>query len=337
MTERAPSGLLRATAAAALAPVLWGTTYWTTSELLPPDRPMSSALVRALPAGLLLLLLSHELPRRQDWGRLLVLSALNIGGFFALLFYAAYTLPAAAAATLTSLSPVFALLFAATWLSTRPRAIQLAAAAVCVGGVWAVVGGELVLDAAGTSAAVGAALCTAAGVVLTRRWSLPMTTVALTGWQLLLGGLLMVPLVMASGEDPDPLDSRAILGNAHLGLLGTAVAYLLWMRGISMLPVGAVSALACLSPVTAAAIDWLALGRHLTVQQLVGGALVIVGVATSQVAARPAPAASPRPHAPPAQTSPHAAHRRPHASGDLPKQRPAASAGNAPAPRSAHT
>ena len=33
----------------ALAPVSWGTTYVVTTELLPPERPLFTALVRALP------------------------------------------------------------------------------------------------------------------------------------------------------------------------------------------------------------------------------------------------------------------------------------------------
>ncbi|MFE0513965.1 hypothetical protein ACFW2E_29660, partial [Streptomyces sp. NPDC058964] len=41
------------TALTALAPVSWGTTYAVTTEFLPPDRPLFTGLVRALPAGLL--------------------------------------------------------------------------------------------------------------------------------------------------------------------------------------------------------------------------------------------------------------------------------------------
>ena len=39
----------------ALTPAVWGSTYLVTTELLPPDRPLLAAAVRALPAGLVLL------------------------------------------------------------------------------------------------------------------------------------------------------------------------------------------------------------------------------------------------------------------------------------------
>ncbi|MBX9764021.1 MAG: EamA family transporter [Pseudomonadaceae bacterium] len=62
----------------ALAPAIWGSTYIVTTELLPPDRPFTAALLRALPAGLLLVLYSRYWPARRDWPRLLVLAALNM-------------------------------------------------------------------------------------------------------------------------------------------------------------------------------------------------------------------------------------------------------------------
>ena len=47
----------------ALTPIVWGSTYAVTTEFLPPDRPLLTALLRALPAGLVLLLLTRVLPR----------------------------------------------------------------------------------------------------------------------------------------------------------------------------------------------------------------------------------------------------------------------------------
>ena len=38
----------------ALAPAVWGSTYIVTSQFLSPDRPFTAALLRTLPAGLLL-------------------------------------------------------------------------------------------------------------------------------------------------------------------------------------------------------------------------------------------------------------------------------------------
>lgn len=102
----------RDTLLTALAPAIWGSTYIVTSELLPPDRPFTAALIRTLPAGLLLLLLTRQLPARRHWWRLLVLGALNIGVFQALLFVAAYRLPGGLAAVLGAIQPLLVMLLA---------------------------------------------------------------------------------------------------------------------------------------------------------------------------------------------------------------------------------
>lgn len=49
-------------AVTAIAPVVWGTTYFVTHQFLPADYPLYGAAIRALPAGLLLLLVYRKLP-----------------------------------------------------------------------------------------------------------------------------------------------------------------------------------------------------------------------------------------------------------------------------------
>jgi len=90
----------------ALVPVVWGSTYLVTTELLPPGRPLLAAALRALPAGLVLVLLTRRLPRGTWWWRAPVLGALNIGVFFSLLFVAAYRLPGGIAAVILAMQPL---------------------------------------------------------------------------------------------------------------------------------------------------------------------------------------------------------------------------------------
>ena len=57
-------------------------------------------MLRALPAGLLLLLFVRQLPQGVWWPRVFLLGALNFSVFWAMLFVAAYRLPGGVAATL---------------------------------------------------------------------------------------------------------------------------------------------------------------------------------------------------------------------------------------------
>src|SRR4028119_712832 len=89
----------------ALTPVIWGTTYFATTEFLPPGRTFFSAAMRALPVGLLMLLFVRQLPQGIWWWRVLVLGTLNFGLFFPLLFTAAYRLPGGIASTVGAIQP----------------------------------------------------------------------------------------------------------------------------------------------------------------------------------------------------------------------------------------
>lgn len=63
-----PDRIAADSALTALAPLVWGSTYLVTTEMLPPDRPLLAATVRALPAGLILLAIGRTLPAAHGGG-----------------------------------------------------------------------------------------------------------------------------------------------------------------------------------------------------------------------------------------------------------------------------
>ncbi|WP_428986210.1 EamA family transporter [Streptomyces pyxinae] len=280
----------------ALAPISWGTTYFVTTEFLPPDRPLFTALTRALPAGLLLLAAGRRLPRGVWWGRAAVLGALNIGAFFPLLFLAAYRLPGGVAAVVGSVGPLFVVGLAALLLGERPtvRAV-LTAVAAALGVSLVVLKAGAAFDLVGVLAGLGSSACMATGTVLTKRWGRPagVGLLALTGWQLTAGGLLIAPVALLVEGAPPALDGRAVSGYLYLVLLNTAAAYWIWMWGVSRLTATSVTLLGPLSPVTAAVIGWAALGQALGPVQLLGMAVALSATFLAQRAPR-------RPGTPPA-------------------------------------
>ncbi|MFC9893126.1 EamA family transporter [Nocardia sp. NPDC127579] len=289
----------RTLALTALTPIVWGSTYFVTTEFLPPDRPLFTALMRALPAGLILLALTRALPHGRWVGRAAVLGLLNIGAFFPLLFLAAYRLPGGVAGVLGAVAPMFALGFAALVLGENLTGRKLAAALIGVGGVSLVVlKATAQLDAVGVIAGLAGAGSMALGTILTKRWGRPdgVGPLAMTGWQLTAGGLIIAPLALLIEGAPPALDGRAVGGYLYLGVIGTAVAYWLWVRGISQLPATSVAFLGLLSPVSAAVIGWIALGQALTPLQILGMAIALGGTLLGQTTGRvrvPAPAVTP--------------------------------------------
>lgn len=274
------------TAIGAIAPLVWGTTYVVTTELLPPHHPMTAAVLRAVPAGLLLIAITRAWPRA--WVRLIVLSALNIGLFFPLLFVAAYRLPGGLAAVVGAGQPFVVAVAAGLLLRQRTPVRQLAWAALAVGGVaTAMLTGEVTLDAIGVLAATGGTVAMALGITLTRSWGATagLSGLASTGWQLLLGGLMILPLVPVIDHGPFVLDRAAVLGYAWLSLIGAALAYSVWFHAARRLPATSTSMLAVLSPVAAAALGWAVLDQNFTTIQVVGFVVALTASVLGQ--ARP--------------------------------------------------
>lgn len=207
----------------AVAPMVWGSTYLVTTEFLPPGRPLFAAAVRALPAGLLLVVVSGRLPRGSWWWRAAVLGTLNIGVFFALLFVAAYRLPGGVAAVIGATQPLLVAGLAARLIGERLTRRRLLALVGGLAGVaLLVLRAQARLDAVGVTAAVGGALAMATGVVLAKRWGRPAPLLAVTGWQLVAGGLLLAPLALAVEGPPPTVSAGNLAGFAYLSLVGTA-------------------------------------------------------------------------------------------------------------------
>lgn len=264
---------------AAVAPVIWGTTYIVTTQMLPSGYPLTAALLRALPAGLLLLAVTRVLPPRAWLGRLAVLGALNFALFWAALFIAAYRLPGGVAATLGAIQPLIVLGLARLVLSAPLTPARVFAALGGIGGITLLMlGPEAQLDLIGAVAALIGALSMGCGVVLTRRWQPPVPTLTFTAWQLTSGGLLLLPLALAFEPILPAPTAVNILGFLWLGLAGAVLSYFLWFRGIARLGPQAVTGLGFLSPFTAVLLGWLVLGEGLSTLQILGAAIVLGSV-----------------------------------------------------------
>jgi EamA-like transporter family. len=214
----------------ALAPAVWGSTYLVTTEFLPPDRPLLASTVRALPAGLILLLMTRKLPQGIWWWRAAVLGVLNIGAFFYFLFLAAYHLPGGVAALVMSIQPMIVLLLGSLLLKDRIRPVHVASCVLGAAGVaLLVLQPNAGLDAVGVVAGLLGALSMASGIVLTKRWGRPegVTLLTFTGWQLTVGGVLLLPVTLLSEPLPTTLTWANVGGFAYLSIIGALIAYVL--------------------------------------------------------------------------------------------------------------
>jgi probable blue pigment (indigoidine) exporter len=274
---------LRTVLVTAVAPVAWGSTYLVTEEFLPADRPLFAALVRALPAGLLLLAFRRRLPRGAWWGRAVVLGVCNIGLFFPLIFLAAYHLPGGLAATLQASSPLVVMALAAGMIHERAGALRIGSAVVgLVGVALLVLQSPGQVDTLGLVGAFGSVLVSALGFVLVKRWQAPVDMLTLVSWQLVVGGLVLLPVALLVEGPPPAIDVPALGGFLWLGLVGTAVAYVCWFHGLSRMPAGAASLIGLVNPVVGTLLGVLVAGEIFGWVQALGMALVLGGVLAGQ-------------------------------------------------------
>lgn len=271
----------------AIAPAVWGSTYIVTTQMLPPGMPLTVAALRALPAGLLLLLVVRRLPAGDWWWKSFVLGALNFAIFWACLFVAAYRLPGGVAATVGAIQPLIVIGLSSVLLATPIRPLAVIAGLAGIAGVaLLVLTPHAKLDSVGVLAGLGGALSMACGTVMTRRWVAPVSPLTLTAWQLTAGGLLLLPFALAFEPTIGMPSAINLAGFVYLGVIGAALTYMLWFRGLTRIDPSAASALGFLSPVTAVLLGWLLLGQALDLQQIIGVAVVLVSVWLSQRAQR---------------------------------------------------
>jgi drug/metabolite transporter (DMT)-like permease len=202
--------------------------------------------------GLAALAGERGLPSRPEWPALLVMSALGVTGWFLFSAFGLQHIEGGRGAIVAYTMPVWAALFSAVWLRERLDARRFAALALGMLGVGVLVAPDLVAfgrSPLGPLLMTAAAVCWAGGTVAlkSRGWS--MGIVALTGWQIVLGGLpiLLVALV---------LEPRPDLGQ------------LTWRGGLAILYASTVALIFCMTafnkvvtllPATAAAISTLAI------------------------------------------------------------------------------
>jgi drug/metabolite transporter (DMT)-like permease len=264
----------------AIAPIAWGSTYVVTRHLLPPESPLWGGVLRALPAGLIVLWIARALPHGSWWWRSLVLGTLNVGGFFVLVYVAGQRLPSSLAATLMSTSAACMLLFAWLLLHRRPRAAAVAGAGIGLAGVVVMLGVDLSgVDLWGVAASLGAMVASSIGFVLTARWGSDVPALRMTAWQLVAGSLVLLPAALLVEGAPPALTVGSALGFAYVTLVATALAYAAWFAGLRHLSPGVVGVVGLLNPVTGVALGVLVAGEAFGVPQALGVALVLAGIA----------------------------------------------------------
>ena len=267
------------------AAVLFGTTG--TAQALGPDiEPLAVGTARIVVGAVLLLgvaLVAQGRVRVGD-GRRLVLLAGAFVAVYQASFFAAVAQTGVAVGTVVALgsAPAWTGLFGRVFAGERLERRWFGATGLaCAGVALLTLGGS----AGGTVSASGVALALAsgagyagyavAGKRMLDRGGTPegvMAAVFATGALILLPALALVPTA-------DLLSAQGLALAAYLGALPTALAYVLFARGLSRIGAGETATLTLAEPVTAMALGFAVLGERPGAAGVAGAALVLAGLA----------------------------------------------------------
>ena len=204
---------------------------------------------------------------------------------------------------------------AVAWIlvGDRPGRISLAASVVGLFGVGLLVlqnGLDRPLDALGLGAGLLAVVLSSCGFVLTKKWTPPVGVVTATSWQLVAGGVVLVPIALVVEGAPPTLDLPAVGALAYLGLIGSGLAYVLWFRGLTLLGPTAASIIGLVNPVVGVLLGVALLGETFGPVHLVAMVLIVGSVVAAQQPVRNRLARATRPRPTRVAAEPHLSQAR---------------------------
>jgi len=237
-------------------------------------------------------------PVRKDLPMLTVLAFLGFTGYHLLLNLGETdpNVTAGTAALIIASAPAFIALFAIPFLKERVRPMQV------VGIGLAFVGLSVMIFLArpesafqfraseGALAVLPAAIFSALYLVLGKNFLQRYPPFTFVAWTLLLGTILMVPMLVLTWStvvrDLVTMGFEGWTPVLYLGIFPTFVGYGIWFRVISRLRAASAGAYLYASTLVAVVGGILILGESLTIAAILGGGLVIAGVAIAQQIAR---------------------------------------------------
>jgi drug/metabolite transporter (DMT)-like permease len=272
-----------------LLALVWGLSFFLTEICLRDLGPASLAFGRVATAALALLALArlagHRLPAHlADWGALLVMGLINNALPFSLIMWGQTQIDSGLASILNATTPLFTFVIA-HFLTADERMSRRGAAGVTIGFV-----GALVLIGPGALAGLGgqswgqlavlaAAFCYANAGIYGRRLRHLSPIVAAAGMTTM-AALILLPIavVLERPLSASP-DSATWISLLTLGLVSTALAYILYFRILASAGATNLLLVTFLIPVAALLLGTFVLGETITLTALCGMLLIFAGLA----------------------------------------------------------
>ena len=239
-----------------------------------------------------LLVALHKPLAMPPWKLTLLTGLTQVSGFQLLVQVALVTGGVGKVSVLAYTMPFWVVVFAWALLSERPSrrhgvGIALAAAGlVCFLEPWGGMG-----DLTAVVLALGGGLSWGLGTVLSKRMFERHAPDLMTfaAWQMLLGGLLLVPIALWVPHEPAQWVWQLWTGMLYIVLIATAAGWLLWLSVVRRVP-ASIAGLSSLGvPIVATLLAWFIFAEQPNRVEIAGMALIMAGLwVVSRTPRRPA-------------------------------------------------
>lgn len=279
--------------------IMWGLVFVAIARVLHSIDPVQLVVIRftliALVFAGMFIVLPQRRPHLNDWRDWLLFAAMGViavpGAQLTIVNGQRYLSPPLVSLVVTT-SPAFAAIIAAFWLKERIVSRQAIGFLIALVGVAVVI-----LAGSGTSTLSvdnpwGAALTVlspmswALYTVLTKTLTDRFDPIAAVGLAMIAGSLSMLPLLPHAVAGLGDITPTGWGWMAFLVVGGTVVPYLVWWQALGHLTAATTTAYMYAIPVTALFWSWAVLGIVPSAVALLGGAVIIAGVAMIQFARR---------------------------------------------------
>lgn len=223
-----------------LLSAIWGASYMLIKIGVAEMPPLTFAMVRVFVATLTLTTIvgagRQPVPRAaRDWRRFVVVGAFNILVPFSAISWGTQHIPSGVAAILNATMPLFVLIIAAATGTEALTWARVAGLAMGFGGIVVLtlprLGEGLSVSLWGSLAVVLAALSYAGATVYARRHLMGYPPRVASLGQIGSGWLMLLPLsLLVEAPWRGSYSAVPFLAAATLGVLGTAIAYLIYYR-----------------------------------------------------------------------------------------------------------
>ena len=273
--------------------IVWGSTYLAIRVVVETMPPLLSAAIRFLVAGgamYVVLLLKRgpsgvRVTAREIGASTLVGAALLLGGN-GLVALAERDVPSSLAALIIASVPLWVILLRKLFDGGAPRGTLIGVVAGFTGVAILLLPGERPEGATllGMLVVVAASAFWATGSFFSKRLPLPSDPLTSTAVQMLMGGLVLAVVGLATGEASGLQLSDFSRGSwialVYLIVAGSWLAFTAYTWLLQNAPISKVATYAYVNPVIAILLGWLLLDEQITSTILIGATIIVASVAT---------------------------------------------------------